>query len=229
MTREEHEAILQQKLNEQAKKYQAVIVTILDRFSSVIESRDSSTGQHVVRSGKCAGMFARSLKDDPDYYVTDAWCRDVSYAATLHDLGKISVPDNILKKPGRFSQEEFEHMKMHAIEGARIEFDIFSDAADHNFMQIATNIAHYHHERWDGTGYPRGLAGETIPLEARVMALADVFDALVSKRCYKESMSYDMAFDLIEKNLGTQFDPVLGKKFLAMRDQIVELYNHMKE
>ena len=143
----------------------------------------------------------------------------------MHDLGKIAVLDAILRKPGRFTAEEYDMMKAHAAEGARIVENVLSEVDDAGFKQIAINVAHYHHEKWDGSGYPEKLAGEAIPLEARIMALADVFDALVSKRCYKEAYSYDTAFSIIESSIGTHFDPQLGRIFLKCRHELEALYN----
>ena len=127
----------------------------------------------------------------------------------MHDLGKIAVDDAILRKPGRFTPEEFEIMKTHASEGAKIVHQILDWTDDYEFHIIAENVAHYHHERWDGSGYPCGLAGEDIPFEARVMAIADVYDALVSKRVYKDSMSFEQADAIILSGMGSQFDPSL--------------------
>ena len=129
----------------------------------------------------------------------------------MHNLGKIAVPDAILQKPGKFTDEEYEKMKMHSAEGARIVGEVLKEADDEAFKKLAINVAHYHHEKWNGQGYPEKLAGEEMPFEARVMALADVFDALVSKRCYKESFTYDKAFEIISESGGSHFDPELGK------------------
>ena len=139
----------------------------------------------------------------------------------MHDIGKIVVPDSILKKPGRFTPEEFEQMKMHTIEGSRIINDVIGVSDDRDFVEIAADVATYHHERWDGTGYPYNRAGDDIPLSARIMAVADVFDALVSPRCYKDPMTPDMAFSIIEKEAGTHFDPTLAKLFLSMKEEIL--------
>ena len=133
----------------------------------------------------------------------------------MHDLGKIAIDDSILRKPGRFTPEEFEVMKTHSAEGARIVSDILKDTDDEEFRKIAVNVAHYHHERVDGSGYPDGLKGDEIPLEARIMAIADVYDALVSKRVYKESYSFEKADRIIIEGMGTQFDPSLQPYYEA--------------
>ena len=143
----------------------------------------------------------------------------------MHDLGKIAVDDSILRKPGKFTPEEYEKMKKHAAEGAVIVKKILDETNDKDFERIAVNVAHYHHEKWNGEGYPEHLKGTEIPLEARIMALADVFDALVSKRYYKDAYSYDDAFKIIEESIGSHFDPELGRIFLSVRPKLEELYD----
>ena len=145
----------------------------------------------------------------------------------MHDLGKIAVDDAILRKPGRFTPEEFEVMKTHAAEGARIVHEILSGTDDYEFHIIAENVAHYHHERWDGSGYPEGLSGEDIPLEARIMAIADVYDALVSKRVYKEAMSFEKADSIIMEGMGSQFDKSLEPYYLRARQHLERYYREL--
>ena len=131
---------------------------------------------------------------------------------------------------GKFkTSEEYDKMKAHAAEGARIVKSILEGVEEEEFVNIATNVAHYHHEKWDGSGYPEKISGENIPLEARIMALADVFDALVSKRCYKEAFTYDKAFGIIEESLGSHFDPELGRIFIECREELEELYSSLPE
>lgn len=149
-------------------------------------------------------------------------------AAPMHDLGKIAVDDRVLRKPGSFTPEEFEEMKKHSEKGAEIVTQILDGVNDEEFVAIARNITHYHHEKWNGQGYPEQLSGIDIPLEARIMALADVFDALVSKRCYKEKMDYDKAFEIIEESLGSHFDPELGKLFLKCRENLEAYYDSVE-
>ncbi len=143
----------------------------------------------------------------------------------MHDLGKIAISDAVLRKPGKYTEEEFDEMKRHSAEGAKIVESILRGVEDDEFVEIAKNVAHYHHEKWNGKGYPEGLSKTDIPVEARIMALADVFDALVSKRCYKEAFTYDKAFEIIEESLGEHFDPEIGKVFLECRDELEALYN----
>lgn len=194
-------------------------------MADIIESRDSSTGGHVKRTSEVIRIFTRELEKSKESSVFPKnFLAYVTKAAPMHDLGKVAVDDRILRKPGKFTQEEFEEMKNHAGKGGEIVSRVLQGVEDEDFIRIAENIAHYHHEKWNGEGYPEHLFGTDIPLEARIMALADVFDALVSKRCYKDSMNYDNAFQIIEESLGSHFDPELGKKFLGCREQLITYY-----
>ena len=142
----------------------------------------------------------------------------------MHDLGKIAVDDAVLKKPGRFEPEEFEKMKKHAAEGARVVHETLLHTDDESFKVVAENVAHYHHERWDGSGYPEKIAGEQIPLEARIMAIADVYDALVSKRVYKEAYDFEKANSIIMEDMGTKFDPGLRNAYISARPRLERYY-----
>lgn len=207
------------------KKLIAVQNSILTGMATMVESRDNSTGGHIKRTSDCVRIFVEYLSSQNEYSnLTKKFCNDVIKAAPMHDLGKISVPDAILQKPGKFTDEEYEKMKQHSAEGARIVGEVLKEVDDEEFKKIAVNVAHYHHEKWNGTGYPEKLSGEEIPFEARIMALADVFDALVSKRCYKESFSFDKAFEIISESAGSHFDPELTKHFIQCRDRLEDLY-----
>jgi HD-GYP domain-containing protein (c-di-GMP phosphodiesterase class II) len=195
----------------------------------VVESRDNSTGGHVRRTSDVVRMLIDEIKKDNKFNLSDEFCRDLIKAAPMHDLGKIAVEDNVLKKPGRFTDEEFEKMKTHAAEGAKIVHEILKDTDDESFKKIAENVAHYHHERMDGSGYPEGLKGEEIPLEARIMAIADVYDALVSERYYKGACSYMEANEIILAGMGTQFDPSLRSAFEKARAGFENYYSLLKE
>ena len=195
-------------------------------MATMVESRDNSTGGHILRTSDCMKIFAEELIKHPELSVcTPEFCRLLIKAAPMHDLGKIAIDDSILRKPGIFTDEERNIMKRHAAEGAVIVGKVLSQINDENFKIIAKNVAHYHHEKWDGTGYPEQLSGTAIPLEARIMALADVFDALVSKRCYKEAKSFDEAFEIIRNDLGHHFDPVIGEIFITCRPKLEEYYS----
>ena len=189
-------------------------------MATMVESRDNSTGGHIRRTSKGVRMLVSEMTLDPGF------SENLIKAAPMHDIGKIAVDDAILRKPGRFTPEEYEQMKRHSPEGARILREILVDIDDEDFKRIAINVAHYHHERWDGRGYPDGLKGEEIPLEARIMAVADVYDALVSKRVYKDKMSFADADRIIREGMGTQFDPELLDVYLRARPQLEDYYIH---
>ena len=202
---------------------------IIIGISDIVESRDNSTGGHVKRTSEAVRIFMDQLeKESAEFHMTKRYVENIIKAAPMHDLGKIAVEDYILKKPGRFTDAEYALMKVHASVGAQIVEKALNGVEDEAFMDVAKNMAHYHHEKWNGKGYPDGLSGEDIPLEARIMALADVFDALVSKRCYKERYSYDEAFKIIEDSLGSHFDPELGKAFLNCRKELEAYYDEVE-
>ncbi|MCQ2585719.1 MAG: HD domain-containing protein [Treponema sp.] len=212
-------------LEEKNKKILAIQESVIRGMAVMVESRDNSTGGHINRTSDCVKVFVEKLKKEPEYKnLSIEFCNAVIKAAPMHDLGKIAVDDAVLRKPGKFTDEEYEKMKAHSKEGARIVESVLSQVDDKEFKQIAINVAHYHHEKWNGTGYPEKISENDIPLEARIMALADVFDALVSKRCYKESFTYDKAFSIIEESLGSHFDPDLGKIFISCRPELQKLY-----
>ena len=168
-------------------------------------------------------IILKQMKEDGIYadILTDEYIADVIHSAPLHDIGKIHVPDSILNKPGRLTDEEFNQMRSHTSAGEDIiERAIDSVGEDSGYLREAKNLARYHHEKWNGKGYPTGLAGEDIPLSARVMAVADVFDALVSRRSYKEPFSIDKAIDIIRSDAGTHFDAKVVEAFLHAEPQI---------
>ena len=196
-------------------------------MATMVESRDNSTGGHIKRTSDVVGILIDEITKDTSedkLELSPEFCHNLIKAAPMHDLGKIAVDDAILRKPGRFTDEEFEIMKTHASEGARIVHEILKETDDYNFHILAENVAHYHHERWDGSGYPEGLKGEAIPLEARIMAIADVYDALVSKRVYKESMSFEQADKIIMEGFGKHFDKQLEKYYVAARPRMEKYY-----
>ena len=144
----------------------------------------------------------------------------------MHDIGKIVVPDSVLKKPGKLTPEEFSQMKLHTTEGDRIVREILNTSEDEEYIKMTSEIAKYHHEKWNGNGYPLGIKDKEIPLSARILAIADVFDALVSPRCYKEPMNPEKAFEIIKQDAGTHFDPVLAEVFLELKEEALEIMKH---
>ena len=221
-----YNADLEKEVTEKTEHINLMQQKIVLGMADMIENRDSNTGGHVKRTSAVVRIFTDELqKRSKEYNFTPEFLINVAKAAPMHDLGKIAVDDRILRKPGRFTDEEFEEMKKHSEKGAEIVAQILEGVEDDVFVEVAKNIAQYHHEKWDGKGYPTGISGLEIPPEARIMALADVFDALVSKRCYKEKMNYDDAFKIIEESLGSHFDPELGKMFLHCRAKLEAYYN----
>ena len=193
-------------------------------LAMMVESRDNSTGGHIKRTSEGVRILVDEIKREGTFSLTPEFCKDVIKAAPMHDLGKIAVDDAVLRKPGRFTPEEYEKMKKHAEEGAKVIHEILEHTDDESFKVIAENVAHYHHERWDGSGYPMGLKEEEIPVEARIMAVADVYDALVSKRVYKEAFDFAKADAIIMEGMGTQFDPRLKSVYENARPKLEKYY-----
>ncbi len=220
---------LETKVQEKTKKVQEIQDSIISGMAAMVESRDNSTGGHIRRTSEGVKIFVEQLMkpENNKWHFTESFCKNLIKAAPMHDLGKIAVDDVILRKPGKFEPHEYEQMKKHSAEGARIVRQVLSNVDDAEFVQIAVNVAHYHHEKWNGNGYPEGLKEKEIPIEARIMAFADVFDALVSKRCYKDSFTFDKAFEIIKNDLGNHFDPELGPVFLQCREKLENFYSSL--
>lgn len=204
---------------------------VIDGMATVIESRDDNTGLHVKNVKNYVTMMVVYMKKKNMYpeIIDDSFVKNISSAAVLHDIGKIKIPDQILNKPGRFTPEEFEIMKTHSRLGGEIVGDILGKDAEPELVQISQDITTYHHEKWDGTGYPEGLQKEQIPLSARIMAVADVFDALVSRRVYKEKMPKEKAFDILKQDAGTHFDPAVVDVFFEIKEQVEEYLQKVEE
>ncbi len=190
-------------------------------LSKLAESRDPDTGAHIERVQiLCKALALRLGGESPYAGAIDADFVNCIYnSSPLHDIGKVAIADCVLLKPGKLTTEEFEVMKNHTVIGVSTLQKVHEQYPNNAFVAMGISIARSHHERWDGTGYPDGLAGENIPLEARIMAVADVYDALRSKRCYKESVPRSEGRDIIEAGSGVQFDPVLVKAFLDIEEE----------
>ena len=220
---------LQDEVDEKTRHIVEMHDNLIMSLAMMVESRDNSTGGHIKRTSEGVRILVDEMRRSGKFDLSDEFCRDVIKAAPMHDLGKIAVDDAVLRKPGRFTAEEFEKMKQHAAEGARVIHDILLNTDDESFKLIAENVAHYHHERWDGSGYPDGLAGEQIPFEARIMAIADVYDALVSKRVYKEAFGFEKANAIISEGMGTQFDPGLKPVYEKARPLLEKYYSALND
>lgn len=216
---------LNQEVNDKMKHIQNIQRSIVLSMANMIENRDTNTGGHVKRTSVVMGILVDEVIRQGKIQLDEKMAEDIVRAAPMHDLGKLQIDSTILCKPGKLSEEEYEIMKTHSFKSKEMVQILLEDIEESDFVRVACNIARYHHERWDGRGYPEGLVGEMIPLEARIMAIADVYDALVSKRCYKEAMDFQQAYQLICENMGTQFDPNLKSVFCGCRLRIEEYYS----
>ena len=215
---------LKEEVEEKTKSIIEMHDNLIMGLAKMVESRDNSTGGHITRTSEGVRILIDEIRKEGKLSLSDEFCKNVIKAAPMHDLGKIAVDDAILRKPGKFEPDEYEKMKEHAAEGARVIHEILLHTNDDKFRTIAENVAHYHHERWDGSGYPEKLVGEAIPIEARIMAIADVYDALVSKRVYKEAFDFERADHIIMEGMGTQFDPGLQNIYESARPRLEEFY-----
>ena len=211
-------AALEAKVAERTRQLDETRLQVIRRLGRAAEYRDNETGMHVVRMSESAGLLARAVG------VSEPRARLLVEAAPMHDVGKIGIPDSILLKPGRLDAQEWEIMKTHTRIGAEIIGDDDSD-----LLRVAGIVALNHHERWDGSGYPNGLSGEDIPLEARIVTVADVFDALTSARPYKKAWPLHDAADYIEQQSGLGFDPDLVRVFLGLLPQVIELRSRFSD
>ena len=186
-------------------------------MAEVVENRDDNTGGHIKRTAKYVEGIAKQLKKQGLYSdtLTDRYMEDMVVAAPLHDIGKIHIPDAILNKPGKLTDEEFTVMKTHTTAGEKLLTHAKAELGEFDYLNLAVKMAAYHHEWWSGGGYPYGIGGNNIPLCARIMAVADVFDALTSKRSYKNARPLEKAYAIIQEESGTHFDPVVVEAFFA--------------
>jgi putative two-component system response regulator len=211
---------LQKMVDEKTKTVLELQDAMLKTVADLVESRDDITGGHIERTKKGVGLLIDGLRDHPRFgNEVSAWdIKLLLQSSQLHDVGKIAISDNILKKPGKLTDEEFGEMKKHAASGVQIIERIEASASASDFLKHAKIFAGTHHEKWDGSGYPNGLAGKNIPLQGRIMALADVYDALVSERPYKKAFSHTEAAKIIQEGRGSQFDPALTDVFVRVME-----------
>jgi len=208
-----------EQLRQAFERIKAASLDTIYRLSRAAEYRDEDTGAHIQRMSHYAAVVARKLGQD------DVTVEAILYAAPMHDIGKIGIPDHILLKPGKLDPDEWEIMKQHSIIGGEI-----LEGSDAEFINLAEVIACTHHEKWDGSGYPKGLKGAEIPLAGRVTAIADVFDALTSKRPYRrEPFSLEKTFAFIEEGQGSHFDPEVVEAFFAIKDEILAIKEEHKD
>ena len=220
-----HHLHIEEMLTKRTERLKRLQDGILDVVVNMVESRDKVTGGHIERTSKYIQILMETMLIREIYAEEiKAWDFDtVISSARLHDVGKIAVSDVILNKAGKLTPEEYEKIKIHAIEGENIINKIISKTGEESFLHHAKMFACYHHENWDGTGYPRGLKGEDIPLEGRIMTIADVYDALVSVRPYKNPFTHEHAVEVIINESGKQFDPVIVDLFVTVADVFLSI------
>ncbi|MFA9215838.1 MAG: two-component system response regulator [Sphingomonadaceae bacterium] len=222
----DHNQFLENEIARRTREIVALQDVTIHTMASLAETRDSETGNHIRRTAFYVKTLAERLRSNPRFsdFLTDKNIELLFKSAPLHDIGKVGIPDRILLKPGRFEGNEMEIMKTHttigrdAIEQAERELGTTVD-----FLKYAKEIAYGHQEKWDGSGYPQGLAGDAIPISARLMAVADVYDALISRRVYKEGMSHEAAVAIIQQGRGQHFDPDMVDAFLALQDEFIDI------
>lgn len=204
------------------KQFSEMQFNIITMMADIVENRDDNTGGHIKRTAKYVGVIADELKKEGKYsdILTEKYISDMTVAAPLHDIGKIHISDTILNKPGRLIDEEFEIMKTHTTAGEKLLIHAKDELGESSYLDMAVEMAAYHHEWWNGCGYPYKIKENEIPLCARIMAVADVFDALTAKRCYKNAMPIEKAVSIIREETGTHFDPIVSEAFLSAVDKI---------
>ena len=204
--------------HERVSRMQSGMITFM---AEVVENRDDNTGGHIRRTAQYVELIAKELKREEIYrdILTDKYVADMVVAAPLHDIGKIHIPDAVLNKPGKLTEEEFNIMKAHTTAGEELLEHAKEELGESSYLNTALEMAAYHHEWWNGKGYPYGISGDEIPICARIMAVADVFDALTSKRCYKNAMPLEKAYQIIREESGTHFDPQVVDAFFAAMER----------
>ena len=196
-------------------------------FATLVESRDESTGGHVRRTSKYVEIILESLMERKKFrsILTKEFISDLKLAAPMHDIGKVAIKDSILQKPGKLTEEEFEEIKSHTTKGEKIILNTFSHLNDSSYFKTCREVVLYHHEKWNGKGYPYGLKGDEIPLSARIMAVSDVFDAVSMKRCYRDALPLETCFMIILDGKNTDFDSEIVDAFISKKKEIIEVYS----
>ncbi|MDR0501412.1 MAG: response regulator [Coriobacteriales bacterium] len=212
-------------VEQRTEEIQKLQLAMLNVMADLVEFRDANTGGHVTRTQRYMLMLLHEMKRQGVYQAQTAdWdLETIAFSSQLHDVGKIAISDTILNKPSKLTDEEFEIMKTHVTSGIKIILRVAEDAGESDFLHHALLVASGHHEKWDGTGYPNGISGTDIPLQGRLMAIADVYDALVSSRPYKKPFSTDAARDIILEGTNTHFDPELVKIFASVANKFAEI------
>lgn len=223
--------VLEQKVKERTELIEKTNFATIYCLAALAETRDPETGQHIKRTQKYIRELALELRSNKEYadVLTDEYIELLYKSAPLHDIGKVGVKDSILLKPGKLTDEEFEEMKKHTIYGGESLMVGIKELGEESFLTLAKEIALTHHEKWDGSGYPRGLSNKDIPISGRLMALSDVYDALISKRVYKGAFTHEDARTIILEGRGTHFDPDVVDAFISREDKFIEIMEQFKD
>ena len=222
---------LKNKVAMQVKEISAAQMAMIFATSKLAESKDPETGSHLDRMRIYCKVICEYLAEHGPYKarITPEYIDSIYTASSLHDIGKVGIPDSVLLKPGKLTENEWEIMRRHTVIGADTLRAVLEKHPGNNFIQIGIEIAESHHEKWDGSGYPYGLKGEAIPLSARILALADVYDALTSVRCYKDAFSHEKSREIIVQGAGGHFDPHIVEAFLNREDQFIRIRKEYKD
>lgn len=222
---------LEERIAEQVKVVTQSQLATIFALAKLAEARDDDTGHHIERVQTYSKLLAEQMRDMALHVaqLTGAFIETVYQTASLHDIGKVGTPDAILLKPGKLTSEEFAQMKRHCVLGADTLATVLQRHPDNQFLRMGVDVARSHHEKWDGSGYPDGLCGEAIPLAARIVALADFYDALTSNRCYRSAFSHEDTCRMICESSGTHFDPEIVNAFTATEAQFRRVRQQMLE
>lgn len=217
-----HRNQLTEMVHDSVEKIHRINIKMAETLASIIEFRDCESGEHVKRiRGLTSRILSAVSETYPEYYLDKQTIENISIASILHDVGKIAIPDHILKKPGRLTEEEFEIIKIHTVRGCDILAEMPEDVMDHEIYRYSYDICRHHHERWDGGGYPDGLTGDEIPVWSQVVGIADVFDALISPRVYKETFDRRTAVRMINDGECGAFNPKILEVFNKVAEEII--------
>lgn len=221
---------LEEIVQEQVEEISASQMSTIIAMAKLAQSRDDATGKHLDRVKEYCYLMGKELMNNSHYInlINNEWINIMAGSSALHDIGKVGIKDHILLKEGKLTEEEFTIMKTHSVIGASTLEEVQKSYPENDFIKMGIKIARWHHERWDGRGYPDGLLGKEIPLAARIMSIADVYDALKSVRCYKEAYPHDKCCRIIKEASGNAFDPLVVEMFLNINEKILEVWTHMQ-
>jgi putative two-component system response regulator len=223
---ENQNELLERRVGERTEELSRTKDVAIFCMATLAETRDNETGKHILRTQNYIRLLAEHLKNHPrfcDYLQSDDTIEMLYKTSPLHDIGKVGVPDRILLKPGKLDAQEWIEMKKHAAYGHDALLRAEQELGSTDFLQMAREIAYTHHEHWDGNGYPQGLSGDNIPVSGRLMAIADVYDALINKRVYKEAFSHKKAIEIVRQSAGTHLDPDIVEAFLQLQNSFQEI------